>query len=274
MAIVDFNTHAWSKKWIRDLSPEAKVVFFYSWTNDHKNLIGMYRIDIDLMAFELGMKSQKVQDTLLILYPKLQYDQSASLLWVVNHVRHQYMRTDKISPKIIEGIKKCLIALKGHHFVADFLETYKILNLFDSDKPYPYPIERVRLYPSSEGKGEGEGISLSFNLNECAEKIIADLNLKSGKNYRVTADVKKLVSGRMKDGFTIEDFLKVNETMSAKWKDNPDMNQYLRPETLYGPKKFQGYLNAKVSLSDRGIVSAKTERTIAAGKKFMEGDNA
>lgn len=50
---------------------------------------------------------------------------------------------------------------------------------------------------------------------------------------------------RLKEGFTVDEFKLVIDKKCSDWLNNRDMAQYLRPETLFGPK-FESYLNAKV----------------------------
>ncbi|MBT9167423.1 MAG: hypothetical protein DDT19_00761 [Syntrophomonadaceae bacterium] len=59
--------------------------------------------------------------------------------------------------------------------------------------------------------------------------------------------------------------------MAGKWKDDPKMNQYLRPTTLYCASKFEGYLNSIVSLSDKGIVSELTDRNLKILENYKFG---
>jgi phage replication O-like protein O len=99
--------------------------------------------------------------------------------------------------------------------------------------------------------------------------IIEDLNKKSGKHFRPIDSTKTLIKARFHQGFTEEDFQRVHDNMTAKWKNNPKMNQYLRPATLYRESKFEGYLNNKVGLNDRGICSMKTEKGMQAFDRFM-----
>ena len=106
------------------------------------------------------MKVPKIKEMLVLLSPKIRYDYDRHIVWVVNHFRHQFMRTENISGKILEGARKCLISHRGHNFVADFLNLYKPLNLFTTDRPYPYPINTVLeglVNPPGEGGGVGEG---------------------------------------------------------------------------------------------------------------------
>lgn len=73
-------------------------------------------------------------------------------------------------------------------------------------------------------------------------QIINHLNSVTGLSYRVSSvETKALIRARLNEGFTVEDFRKVNEIKSKKWLDN-DNRIYLRPSTLYRASKFEGYL--------------------------------
>lgn len=76
------------------------------------------------------------------------------------------------------------------------------------------------------------------------ETIISYLNKCAEKSFRSDTDkTQKFIRARLSEGRTLEDFFTVINNKVAEWKDN-DMNQYLRPETLFG-NKFESYLNAK-----------------------------
>lgn len=79
-------------------------------------------------------------------------------------------------------------------------------------------------------------------------KVIIDyLNEKSGKFFKpTTRKTKDLIKARMGEGFTTEDFKKVINNKVSQWLTDPKMNEYLRPETLFGTK-FESYLNTKIS---------------------------
>ena len=68
------------------------------------------------------------------------------------------------------------------------------------------------------------------------KEIIEHLNQKSGKNYRYSSKAtQKHIKARIKEGFTLEDFKRVIDWKVSKWIGT-DMEQYLRPETLFGTK--------------------------------------
>jgi uncharacterized phage protein (TIGR02220 family) len=80
---------------------------------------------------------------------------------------------------------------------------------------------------------------------DSTEEVIDYLNSRAGTHYKVTtANTRKLIKARLKEGFTVEDIKLVIDKKCAEWLNNRDMARYLRPETLFGPK-FESYLNAQ-----------------------------
>lgn len=76
-------------------------------------------------------------------------------------------------------------------------------------------------------------------------EVIDHLNQRAGTHYKATtANTRKLIKARLKEGFTVDEFKMVIDKKCAEWLSNRDMAQYLRPETLFG-NKFESYLNAK-----------------------------
>ena len=110
--------------------------------------------------------------------------------------------------------------------------------------------------------------------------ILEDLSkrVKSKKGFSPSAKVNQnLIKARMSEGFTVENFITVNEKKVKQWLHDPAMSKYLRPETLYG-KKFDGYLNEVVcdlpatnsdSLNNNKFPSAD-ERRITKNRKNFE----
>lgn len=77
------------------------------------------------------------------------------------------------------------------------------------------------------------------------EEVVNHLNLRAGTQYKpTTANTRKLVKARLKEGFTVEDMKLVIDKKCAEWRNNPEMAKFLRPDTLFG-NKFEGYLNAR-----------------------------
>lgn len=54
---------------------------------------------------------------------------------------------------------------------------------------------------------------------------------------------RKTVSGRLSEGYSVDDLKLVIKVMNDKWKNDSYMKDFIRIETLLGAKKFGGYVN-------------------------------
>ena len=67
-----------------------------------------------------------------------------------------------------------------------------------------------------------------------------------GADYKHTAKAtRENIHARLKDGYTEDDFKTVIDKKFAEWKGT-EWEKYLRPQTLFRPSNFEGYLNQKV----------------------------
>ena len=120
------------------------------------------------------------------------------------------------------------------------------------------------------------------NIVENAEKhnmktiteIVDYLNEKAHKNYRSNnKTTMRHINARLKEGRTLSDFKQVIDNRCATWLGT-DMEQYLRPSTLFG-SKFEDYLNArapKLRGGDGRILSDETNGWEAAFDWMSGGD--
>lgn len=77
------------------------------------------------------------------------------------------------------------------------------------------------------------------------EEVVGHLNQRAGTHYKpTTANTRKLIKARLKEGFTVDDIKLVIDKKCADWINNPKMAEFLRPDTLFG-NKFEGYLNSR-----------------------------
>lgn len=109
-----------------------------------------------------------------------------------------------------------------------------------------------------EDKEKEEEREEDIDINIYSE-IIDYLNSKANTNYRVNnKKTRASINARIAEGFTIDDFKKVIDIKSSEWL-NTNMQQYLRPETLFGTK-FEGYLNQKVTKQVGNYTSNNSKR--------------
>ncbi len=77
------------------------------------------------------------------------------------------------------------------------------------------------------------------------EEIIDYLNVKAGKNFKATTKThQSKINGRWREGYRLDDFKQVIDNKVKQWGNDPNMDKYLRPDTLFSTK-FESYLNEK-----------------------------
>ena len=85
-------------------------------------------------------------------------------------------------------------------------------------------------------------LSCKHDRAAMVQEIVGYLNDKAGTAYGPTTKATaRLIQTRLNEGFSVEDFKTVIDNMTAKWGNDPNMCQYLRPQTLFGTK-FESYL--------------------------------
>lgn len=83
-----------------------------------------------------------------------------------------------------------------------------------------------------------------------AEDVLKYLNEKSGKRFTAVKANLKHINARLKEKYSIEDLKCVIDSKVKEWKES-DMNQYLRPQTLFS-EKFDAYLqNAREDKTEK-----------------------
>lgn len=111
--------------------------------------------------------------------------------------------------------------------------------------------------PVSEPVSEPLSINISRNISNIYSRVITQLNKKANKKFKATT--KKTIAcinARLNEGFLEDDFYKVIEIKSKTWLHDPEMNRYLRPETLFG-NKFESYLNENYEPKENNVVPFK-----------------
>ncbi len=73
--------------------------------------------------------------------------------------------------------------------------------------------------------------------------VIDYLNDKACKQFKTTSKATvRLVTARLREGYTVVDFKKVIDTKAKEWLGDPRWQKYLRPSTLFNATNFENYL--------------------------------
>lgn len=110
------------------------------------------------------------------------------------------------------------------------------------------------------------------NMSPLIDQIVSYMNARCGTKYKAsTPKTRTLIKTRLKEGFKLEDFKTVIDKKHSEWGQDTKMQQYLRPETLFGTK-FEGYLNQKeVRSGNKFTQMERAEYDFDALEKMLEG---
>lgn len=138
------------------------------------------------------------------------------------------------------------------------------------------PIREVDRGYSEKGEENNTLVNNTINNKDIYipfKEVIEYLNEKVGTHYRSsTSSTKDKIKARWNEEFKIEDFKRVIDNKVADWKgkfnkDGVPMDNYLRPETLFGTK-FESYLNQKKEEYHANGVSGTGQNTKTSENKF------
>lgn len=225
------------------------------------------------IAKTLGLEEAVILGLLCSAY---EYWKSKNQLQIIEGEKYFYLTREKIEEEVgfkesrqraamdnlvqagILKIKKFGLPAKNYYLI-NFENLFELLkdksssNQVTSDvKIKPLEALKSSLNNNKIIKKENNNISsIEDNIlkrNETAIEIIIDyLNHLAGTRYKVTTEANiKNIKARLTEGYTISDLKLVIEYKCKEWKGT-DMQKYLRPETLFRPSKFEGYLNAALS---------------------------
>ena len=107
-------------------------------------------------------------------------------------------------------------------------------------------VDKNREEKTREEETKIEEYNNNVDFHDSIHQIIDYLNLKIGARYRPNSkSTQNHIKARLKEGYSLQDFFTVIDKKCSEWRGT-NMEQYLRPETLFGTK-FEGYLNSKVN---------------------------
>ncbi|MGK0551921.1 conserved phage C-terminal domain-containing protein [Enterococcus faecalis] len=165
---------------------------------------------------------------------------------VIKHWKiHNYIQKDRYKPTLYQEEKALLTDKdnKAYSFNDTVLTPVDIECIQDG-----YSLEtQVRLGKVRLGKDSKDNMPSLPKQNSTTPKpyklIIDYLNQKANTNYRYqTKATQTKIDARLAEGFSVDDFKTVIDKKTTEWLNDADMQKYLRPETLFGPK-FESYLN-------------------------------
>lgn len=102
-------------------------------------------------------------------------------------------------------------------------------------------------------------------ITDQAKQVLTHLNQVTNSRYQVSTTSLQNIRARIGEGFTVTELVLVVDYCNAKWGDDLNMSDYLRPQTLFQPSKFPGYLKSANSWD-------KANRPVSVDGKWQRED--
>ena len=278
----------WSDEKIMDFSPEDKYFMLYLLTNPHTTQLGIYHLPIKKASFDLGYTQEAVKvllDRFQNVHQLIKYSEQSSEVAIKNFLIHSIVRggqpvydclvTDmkavkdkellnyiyeSVSSKNVTNLTtaRFLVALKKYidsgfdnvcKYVAVYVDNISFNNDNDNDNDNDVSSTNRVTNCRTNRTSNRDAESINGVTSTTAKAVIDYLNNKAGTHFQDCRRSRTYIKTRIGEGFTLYDFKTVIDKKVKEW-NGTDMQQYLRPETLFGPK-FEGYLNAKESVQTK-----------------------
>ncbi|MBD3124905.1 MULTISPECIES: conserved phage C-terminal domain-containing protein [Citrobacter] len=89
-------------------------------------------------------------------------------------------------------------------------------------------------------------------ITDQAILVLTHLNQISGSRYQKSKTSLENIRARLREGYSVADLQLVIDLKHEHWHENDEQYQYMRPETLFGPKKFESYLQSAARWEQKG----------------------
>lgn len=273
------STALWTdRKVVEQFTPEDKYFWLYLLTNPDTTQLGIYPFVIRTAAHRLGYTADTVRVLLSRFennYGVIKYSDETGEVAIKNYLRYGISKGGK---PVLDLLLKEESQVKDKSLVGYVFENLEKYDSATINKTVLEFIGTVTADDEEEPEHKEDKIPYS--------EIIGRLNTVCGTRFSTkTEATKKLIRGRFRDGFKLEDFYKVIDAKSAQWLHDERMSKYLRPQTLFG-NKFESYLmdaekhrkrndglNATTVFVDEFMTTPEPELTDEEWLKMMESSD-
>lgn len=236
------DTSFWTDGKVDEFSPEDKYFMLYLLTNPFTTQLGIYEISIKQVAFQLGYSTDAVKVLLERFeekYDMIIYSQKTNEVAIKNFLRHSIIKGGK---PVEDCIKKEMSKIKNKSLIDE------VFGFIADKEDLNETVKKIISEYEKENENDNDNENdVSYHDSSTIREIVDYLNQKAGTNYRATTKkTKDHITARLNENWKIEDFKTVIDKKCADWLGDNKMEQYLRPETLFGTK-FESYLNAKIT---------------------------
>lgn len=278
-------------KVVDDFTPEDKFFYLYLFTNPQTNLCGCYEVSLKTMSDQTGYTKDTIERLLARfenVHGVITYSKETKEIYMFNWFKYNWTTSGRFLISLrneIEDVKNNTFKQTLMSLFNDYLQTAitspslekkpKEKELLDSigffdevNIPYAYGMHTNCMDTTvtvTVNNKDNNISSLSLdnkdnNINNIIKEIIDYLNNLLGSKYTYkNKSYNSKIQARLKEGFTVDDFKTVIDKKYKDWHDNPDMAQYLTPDTLFAPSKFEKYLNQKGAIKKKTVTEQRED---------------
>jgi uncharacterized phage protein (TIGR02220 family) len=226
----------WDDPFFTDLSKDYKLVWIY--ILDKCSNAGIYDVNIKNLNFSTET-TLSAQDILTTFGERILVLNSGKKWFIPKFVVFQYgsLQTEKntFHKKISEDLRQNGIECReGVYTLLEISNTHKDNNRNNNRK----------LKGDSQGENP-EPVKSEIPTDE--EKILAYLNQKTNRNYRVGTGIKSRL-----ETYSFDDLILVIDFKVFSWLNDDTMSEHLCPKTLFRESNFDKYLPAAREWDKRG----------------------
>lgn len=227
------DTDKWKDEWYVSLTNDYRIIWQYFL--DNCNHAGIAKQGVAIM--NMFCRSEITEEELLDVF-RDRIIKINHIYFLPKFIKYQYPSgLNSFKPAIVSVVKE----LYEHELIELVNELYGDSYVMIAES-FQNHCQMIKRQDNKNKDDELKPLKTDDN-NEIRKEIIEHLNLIAKKKYRTNSDAtKRVLNARLNDGFKLEDFKAVINKKVAEWGTNPKMEQYLRPETLFG-NKFESYLN-------------------------------
>ena len=239
-------------KVIDDFTPKDKLFYLYLFTNPHTNLCGCYEISVRQIMTETGYGKETIEgliERFQTVHNVIRYSKNTKEILLLKWHKYNWTSSEKFKKPLLKEINE----IKEKSFF-DYL-----MEVFNGNKNAVYGIDTkcidenyidtncsdttVTVTDTVTVSDTDTVTNTDTDNDEVIKDIISYLNTRAGTHYQTSKQAKEKINGRLKEGFTPDDFRQVIDTKVDDWLNDPKMNQFLRPSTLFAVTHFEEYLN-------------------------------
>lgn len=240
-------------KVLDEFTPEDKYFYLYLFSNPQTNMCGCYELGWSQTTNQLGYSKESVihlLDRFENVHKVIKYSKKTKEVLLLNWCKYNWQGGNQIAciSKEIDNIKDNELKL---------IVTQTFNEHFNGSKPLVSPLQATVTVTDTVNN------TVSDSFTKDIKEIIDYLNKVTGSRYTYkNKSYNSKITARLKDGFTVDDIKTVIDKKFAEW-GGTEMAQYLTPDTLFAPSKFEKYLN-QPAITKKQTVTEKRQDVLSS----------